>query len=66
MGFMSPPKQKPPRMPAAKPPTIQDDSVAMAEAQARLRERRGIAASMLTGERGLPSSTLGSTAILGR
>lgn len=65
MGFMSPPKQKLPRV-VAKPPTIQDDSVAMAEAQARLRERRGIAASMLTGERGLPSSTLGSTAILGR
>lgn len=65
MGMLSPPKQrKPPRV-VAKPPTIVDDSVAMAEAQARLRERRGIAASMLTGERGLPS-TLGSTAILGR
>jgi hypothetical protein len=63
MGAFSPPKPKAPRV-VAKPPTITDDSVMMQEAQARLRERRGIAASMLTGERGIPS-TLGSSSILG-
>lgn len=62
MGAFSPPKPKVPKAPAP-PPTI-DDSVALQEAQARIRERRGRAASMLTGERGIPSP-LGASSILG-
>lgn len=60
--FSSPPKPKVPKVP--RPPVV-DETRIDEDAQRRLRERRGYAASLLTGEAGIPSPKLGAKSLLG-
>ena len=64
MAAFSPPQPKVPKI-LPRTPTM-NEAVLLEEERARLRERRGAAASLLTGEKGIPSPLGGGGSPLGR